>query len=492
MKVKELAIIILMITIIGILSIKVEATTGKINSETVNLRKEPNTNSPIIEQLDRNNEVEILEQEDGWYKVKITEKKITGYVSEKLVDIEENNTLNQSNTTSVSENTITSENLEDTTSVEKQINSENTTTQVNEEIPQNSLQDIDIEPTTKTIDTSTKIEEDDIYKLEQETEIKSVPLVNSRVIAKISGNITILETINEWCRVESNTEIGWIRINYLKKLVTSDEQQISEQPENESKTSENQSNEIVKAELNETEKEEPKTQEVTKLEKTGYVDAEGLIVREEASTSSKELDCLSRNNKVEITGEIDGWYQIKIKGNIGYVASKYISDTKTVETTSRSGNSIKTENIIPMEEQENIQKENKAESENEKSGVTGTKVVEYAKQYLKSKYVLGGISPLTGFDCSGFTLYVYKHFGISLNRSSSGQIENGVAVEKDDLQLGDIVVFNNTLNTKIGHVGIYIGEGNFIHASNPSEGVKITSLSSSYYNKRYVGARRVI
>ena len=228
---------------------------------------------------------------------------------------------------------------------------------------------------------------------------------------------------------------------------------------------------------------------VTNLNKTGYVDAEGLIVREEPTTSSKEIDSLSRNDKVEITGEVDGWYQIKLNGKTGYVSSKYISDTKTAETTSRSGSSIKAENITPMEEQEVTQSENQTTSS---SGTTGTAVVEYAKQYLGYKYVSGGASPSTGFDCSGFTSYVYKHFGITLNRSSKDQIKNGVAVEKSNLQPGDIVIFNNSANTVIGHVGIYVGGDNFIHAANPSEGVRITSLSSSYYKIRYVGARRVI
>ena len=125
------------------------------------------------------------------------------------------------------------------------------------------------------------------------------------------------------------------------------------------------------------------------------------------------------------------------------------------------------------------------------SGTTGTAIVEYAKQYLGYKYVSGGASPSKGFDCSGFTQYVYKHFGISVNRTSGAQINNGIAVQKSDLQPGDLVVFNNDANTKIGHVGIYIGDGNFIHASNPSDGVKITTLTSGYYHQRYVGARRV-
>ena len=145
-----------------------------------------------------------------------------------------------------------------------------------------------------------------------------------------------------------------------------------------------------------------------------------------------------------------------------------------------------------MEEQETSQDEKHTVGESGTTGTTGTAVVEYAKQYLGYKYVSGGTSPSTGFDCSGFTTYVYKHFGISLNRSSKDQIKNGVAVERSNLQPGDIVVFNNSANTAIGHVGIYIGGDNFIHAANPKEGVRITSLSSSYYKTRYVGARRVI
>ena len=471
-KVKELAIMVLMITILMIFSIKVEATTGTINSETVRLRKEPNTNSTILEQLDKDCKVDILEQEEGWYKVqvKVNGETITGYVSEKLVDVKDGEVTN---TTTSSQNNIEPET--------------DTMPEINTETPVEP-QEVDIEPTTETVDTSTEIKENDQYTLNQETEIKSIPLINSKTRATISGNIKVVEIINDWCRIENETEIGWIRINLLKKSTTSEVQlQEPEQQPQENPT------ETMSDDTTNTDNFDAKTTEttptVTSLNKTGYVNAEGLIVREEPTTSSKEIDSLSRNDKVEITGETDGWYQIKLNGKTGYASSKYISDTKTAETTSRSGSSIPSANITPMEEQETTQDQNQTTSS---SGTTGTAVVEYAKQYLGYKYVSGGESPSTGFDCSGFTSYVYKHFGITLNRSSKDQIKNGVAVEKSNLQPGDIVIFNNSANTSIGHVGIYIGSDNFIHAANPSEGVRITSLSSSYYKKRYVGARRVI
>ena len=209
-RVKELAIMILMITIIGILSIKVEASTGKINSETVRLRKEPNKNSTILEQLNQDDEVEILEQEDGWYKVqvKVNGEKITGYVSEKLVDVKDGDvpsTATSNNTTHANTTTSNQSNIEQELDIMPEIDTE----------IQVKPQDVDIEPTTQTIETSTEIKENNQYTLEQETEIKALPLINSKTKATISGNVKIVEIINDWCRIENDVEIGWIRINLL-------------------------------------------------------------------------------------------------------------------------------------------------------------------------------------------------------------------------------------------------------------------------------------
>ena len=129
-------------------------------------------------------------------------------------------------------------------------------------------------------------------------------------------------------------------------------------------------------------------------------------------------------------------------------------------------------------------KENTQKTENTASG-TGSSVVSYAKQFLGCKYVYGGTTT-SGFDCSGFTQFVYKHFGVKLNRTAAAQYSNGTAVTS--LQAGDLVMFGKS---GINHVGIYIGGNTFIHAENPSKGVTTTSLSSSYYKNNYVGARRI-
>lgn len=465
MKVKELAIFILMIITLMLLGVRVEATTGKINSETVRLRREANSKSTVIEQLDENTEVEILEEQDDWYKikVKVNGEILRGYVSKEYVKI-----TDTANVEEPQANTV------ETTTTNVEAKTEPTVEPVAE----------DIEPQTENVVATTENE----YTLNQETEIRLIPLISSKPITKISGKVKVVETINDWCRIESEKEIGWIRENTLKKAATITEgTQQTQQPEQQEVPSQEESKQ------EETKTEEAKTEtttdkaEVTKLDQVGYVSADGLVVRKEPSTSSEELDSLSKNDKVVITGKIDGWYQIKLNGKTGYVSAKYISDTKIKETTSRSGSTIKQEEVTPMDVEETTQKEEKTTT----TSKSNTSVVEYAKNYLGCKYVSGGSSPTTGFDCSGFTSYVYKNFGVSLSRSSKGQINDGVAVSKDELQPGDIVVFNNSGNSAIGHVGIYIGGDSFIHAANPRQGVVITSLSSSYYSKRYVGARRV-
>ncbi|MGG0825099.1 C40 family peptidase [Paenibacillus turicensis] len=108
---------------------------------------------------------------------------------------------------------------------------------------------------------------------------------------------------------------------------------------------------------------------------------------------------------------------------------------------------------------------------------------------LGSKYVSGGTST-AGFDCSGFTQFVFKKLGIKLPHQSGSQYKMGTAVEKADLIEGDLVFFN-TSGKGISHVGVYVGEGKFAHASS-SKGVIISKLSESYYVKRYVGAKRIL
>jgi cell wall-associated NlpC family hydrolase len=123
------------------------------------------------------------------------------------------------------------------------------------------------------------------------------------------------------------------------------------------------------------------------------------------------------------------------------------------------------------------------------NSLTGSSVVAKAEQYLGTPYRYGGTSP-NGFDCSGFTQYIYSQFQIPLYRTAATQYNNGVEVSKTDLVPGDLVFFNTYGG--ISHVGIYAGNGRFIHSSSSPGGVIYSPLNDVYYAPRYVGARRVI
>jgi cell wall-associated NlpC family hydrolase len=116
----------------------------------------------------------------------------------------------------------------------------------------------------------------------------------------------------------------------------------------------------------------------------------------------------------------------------------------------------------------------------------GNKVVKYAKHFLGVRYTWGGTSPQSGFDCSGFVRFVYSHFGVGLAHSSFAQFRDGVRVARGGLKPGDLVFFHG-----VGHVGIYIGGGRFIHAPHSGTRVQIASLGGSYGGE-FDGARRIL
>lgn len=120
------------------------------------------------------------------------------------------------------------------------------------------------------------------------------------------------------------------------------------------------------------------------------------------------------------------------------------------------------------------------------------KVIAYAKKFLGIRYRWGGTTT-KGFDCSGFVKYVFRNFGITLNRTSTMQAKNGSYIKKANLKTGDIVFFDtNGGHNRINHVGIYIGGGKFIHASSSHSGVTISSLTSGFYSSSYMTARRIM
>ena len=184
-----------------------------------------------------------------------------------------------------------------------------------------------------------------------------------------------------------------------------------------------------------------------------------MRLRSGAGTNYSILGTYNNGTPLTITGTSGNWTAVTINGVKGYVNSTYVTTTKS-DGGSKPSSSI------------------------------GETIVATAKQYMGTPYVYGGMSP-SGFDCSGFVNYVYKLCGYSMSRvASSIYNNNGTYVEKANLQLGDLVFFASN-SSSIGHVGIYIGNGQFIHSSSGAGCVVISDLSSSYYLKNYVGAKRI-
>lgn len=197
--------------------------------------------------------------------------------------------------------------------------------------------------------------------------------------------------------------------------------------------------------------------------KTGYIKGNDVRLRSGAGTSYSILGTYNNGTPLTITGTSGDWTAVTINGVKGYVNSAYVSTTKT--EGGNGGGSTSSTSI-------------------------GETIVATAKQYMGAPYVYGGMSP-SGFDCSGFVNYVYKLCGYSMSRvASSIYNNNGTYVEKANLQIGDLVFFASN-SSSIGHVGIYIGNGQFIHSSSGAGCVVISDLSSSYYLKNYVGAKRI-
>jgi cell wall-associated NlpC family hydrolase len=200
------------------------------------------------------------------------------------------------------------------------------------------------------------------------------------------------------------------------------------------------------------------------FESYGRVNADSVNVRSAASTDGEILASLSNGTIVTVTGLVNGWYSVTCQyGTEGYIRSDFVDLTASA-TASTAGSSI----------------------------------VDYAKQFLGTRYVYGGASP-SGFDCSGFTMYVYKQArGISLPHSATSQWQSGIGTKVtsiSDLQVGDLVYFNDPSRSQgkaCSHAGIYIGNGQIIHSSSSrSGGVIISDLTSGYYNTYFVGGLHI-
>ena len=314
--------------------------------------------------------------------------------------------------------------------------------------------------------------------------VRKKPTTESEIVGKIYNNCaaTIIKEVDGWYKIESGNVKGYIKSEYF---ITGDEA-------------------------------EAKALEIAHV--TATVTCPTLNVREGQGTDTTLLTQLPQGGVFDVEEYGDEWVYICVDGDIkGWVSMEFVKIDINFDTA-----------ITLEEEQAKLEEERKraeeaaaaaeaarqaaAEAEaarqaamkaeadkaaqaaqnaskTEKSSLAKKRqaVVAFALQYVGCPYVYGGNSLTNGTDCSGFTSLVYANFGYSLNRVSSDQQYNGIAVSLDDLQPGDILLYSNG-GYYIGHAALYIGNGQVVHASTPSQGIIV---SNAFY-RTPVAARRII
>lgn len=236
----------------------------------------------------------------------------------------------------------------------------------------------------------------------------------------------------------------------------------------------------------------------------GKVTASAVKLRSGAGTSYSELSKAKRGEKAYIIGINNGWYRVIFENNVGYIRSDYLDLTEVpYENKSsskapkffRGGKSTGTDVSAGALTGSGSSSSSNSSSGNTSSGSTATvpassnKIVATAQQYLGVPYKWGGTDP-SGFDCSGFVYYVLRCNGINVSRTQNAMYSEGTPVSKGDLQPGDLVFFQNTYKAGLSHVGIYVGNGQFIHAPSSGKVVSYADLYSDYYVSHYYGAAR--
>lgn len=250
----------------------------------------------------------------------------------------------------------------------------------------------------------------------------------------------------------------------------------------------------------------------------GKINGSSVNLRSGPSTSHKAVTRGNKGDKVYIIGINEGWYKVIFKDKICYIRSDYVDLTEVPYENNGSSKSPlffragKSTGVAVSAAALNGTINNGSSSGSGSTGsgssdapstetpdtntgssydpALGQQIVAIAKENLGVPYVWGGHSP-SGFDCSGLVYYALKTLGFSPARTCHAQYGMGTYVAKADLQPGDLVFFEGTYKAGISHVGIYVGDGQFIHAPHSGSVVSYSDLNSTYYTNHYYGARRM-
>ena len=405
----------------------------------LNVRKEPNTSADIVGKLMGDSACEILDStQEGWYK--ISSGGIEGYIDSQyvltgdeaktkaydlvslraIVQVDNLNIRKEANTTSdVVGQGLLNERYEVIDQLDGWVQIPSgymSADYVKLEYALNEARKLDLKAMIFNMYKNIGISDVDNY-----LNVREEPSENGKIIAKMpskaAGNI--LETTdNGWYKIQSGKITGYVKSDYI----------LTGQP--------------------------AKDEALKVAELMAIVNTDMLNARSEPSTDSKIWTQISNNEKYPVLKQIDGWVEIELEEDSNaYVASDYVDVRYALPEAIK---------FSPLEEKANA------------AASLRTQIVNYALQFLGNPYVWGGTSLTKAADCSGFTLSVFGHFGISLPHYSGSQANMGKAVKSSEMRPGDLVFYANSKGT-INHVGIYIGNGQIVNAASRRSGIKIST-----------------
>lgn len=250
--------------------------------------------------------------------------------------------------------------------------------------------------------------------------VRENPSTNGKLVGKMPKNSAceVLETVDGWAHIQSGEVEGYVSMDYL---LTGAEAFLK-------------ARELVHT--------------------VAISNGDGLNVRDDASLDSAVLTQVPKGEELEYVETVGDWVKVLIDDQEAYISAEYVTVEEKLDTAITMTQLLYGQGVSDVR----------------------VEIVEYAKQFLGNPYVWGGTSLTKGADCSGFTMSIYKKFGVKLSHHAASQAKEGVKISASDLQPGDLVFYANSSGS-INHVAMYIGGGQVIHASSPKQGIRINKYN---------------
>ena len=428
---------------------------GKFNANSVNVRSGPGTSYSKVTRGSKGDKAYIIGINEGWYKIIFNGK--IGYVRSDYLTLTEVPYENKDSKNTPKffingKSTGTAPSAEALSGTSASTGSSGTSTGT-------TTEESKTESTTTSSTSASGVKYGIAFVTGSGLRLRSSASTSSKILDSASKSevVVVLSKEGSWYKVIYDLQVGYMSADYLNVQTTGN------------------------AELG-----------------YGSFNTSSVNVRSGPGTSHSKVTSGSKGEKAYIIGINEGWYKVIFNSKIGYVRSDYLDLTEApYENKSssksplffRGGKSTGTEPSAEALNGTSSSTGSTSSSTGSTGSVTGAKIVSKAQQYLGVPYKWGGTTP-SGFDCSGFVYYVLRSLGINASRTLVTMYSQGTKVAKSDLQPGDIVFFQNTYKSGISHVGIYVGDGQFIHAPSSGKVVSYADLYSSYYVSHYYGAVR--